>query len=268
MVTTNRFGQRLARNGGALSGTKTFYTCLILGSLISLFIFAHVANSNQPARGLDWFQITVFIGSLSIIISLPLLMTYVATAVTVTYTQSSEFPFLLLTNLPPKEIVYGYLYATIYRCRAIIAFVVSSSIAFSFTFGLGGFRSTVYPATLGFGLIESLCKHILMGMTISLFIGSICFLGTSMGILLGLWWRQTAVANVIATISLIIITFLWLEKADYLLLLSGITPLATANFTGSIIHIFFYTPLPLILAWAFLHISRNWARKARFNQTF
>lgn len=264
MVTTNRFGRRLARNGGALSGTKTFYTCLILGSLISLFIFVHVAFSTQPAPSLDWFQITVFICSLSIIISLPLLMTYVATAVAVTYTQSSEFPFLLLTNLPSKEIVYGYLFATIYRCRAIIAFVASLSVAFSLTFGHGGFRSSLYPPTLGFGLAESLLKHIIMGLSISLFIGSICLLGTSMGILLGLWWRQTAVANVAATISLIIITFWWLEKADYLLLLSGVAPSATANFSGSIIHIFFYALLPLILARTFLHTSSRWARKATF----
>lgn len=264
MVTTNRFGQRLAKNGGAFSGTKTFYTCFMFGLLISLIVFIDTALSKQTNTGLDWFQISVFVSSLSIIISLPLLMTYVATAVTVTYTKSSEFPFLLLTNLPPREIVYGYLYATIFRCRAIIAFVGSLSIAFSITFGYGGFSGTVYPATLGFGLAESLLKHMMMGMAISLFIGSICLLGTSMGILLGLWWRQTAVANVTATISLILITFWWLDKVDTLLYASGLNRLIAAKYTNDLIHPIIFTLLPLLLSWAFLRISCRWARKARF----
>ncbi|MCP4357589.1 MAG: hypothetical protein GY796_06195 [Chloroflexi bacterium] len=258
MISTNPFAQRLAHNGGPFSGVKAFYACLGSGFLISLITLIDVAFSPMPASGIDGFQVFVFVIGFSIIISLPLFMTYVATAVTVTYTKSSEFPFLLLTNLPAKAIVQGFLIGTFYRCRVLVALVISLSIALSIPMKSGGFQFSLYPETLGYGIAESMVRHIVMGFLFAAIISSICLLGASIGIMLGLWWRQTIIANGAATILLIIGAFWWLDKTGDFLVSTG--SYYSNLYTYDVLHILLYIPLPIMLSWILLRIARRWTR--------
>ena len=263
MVSTNPFAQRLARKGSSFSGRKISATSLIFGLLISFIALIDAASSAEPAPRLNWLQVIIFVVSLSILISLPLLMTYVGTAVAVTYVKSREFPFLLLTNIPANEIVEGYLYATIYRCRALITLVISLSFALSITMKSGGIQFTLYPATLGLGTVESMMKHIFMGFLIAVTICALCLLGTSAGILLGLWCRQIIIANSVATIFLFVAAFWWLDKSGQILTQNGIY--SQSNPYGyDVLHTLLYIPLPLLWSWLLLILARHWARKPQF----
>jgi hypothetical protein len=189
MTSNNPFAQRLTRKGSAFSGLKALYASLIIGFIISLLALLEAALSGPSASGFNGPQIVLFIVALSAVIAVPLLITNVAATLAVTYTQSREFPFLLLTNLPAKEIVQGYLYAALYRCRALIGFAISLSIGLSLTLRSGGDQFTLYPATLSYGLAESISRHIIMGVLIAAVTCAIALLGASVGIMLGLWWR-------------------------------------------------------------------------------
>lgn len=253
---TNPFATRLMRHGGPFSGRIAFYACLACGLLTSLIAFWNVTQPRPAGYSLHPTQAGIFIASLSLIASLPLFVTYAATAVAVTYTQSFEYPFLCLTNLPQRSIIQGYLFATLYRCRALVALAFALCPALSLTMNTGGIIYTLYPASWGFGLAESLLRHGVVGVLVAAVAGSSCLLGMALGIALGLWWRHTIVANAVATVSVFSFTFWLLGKLGGFLAWRGL-----AGFTYDALLLLLFVPIACLVAWLVLRLSRRWARK-------
>ncbi len=253
---TNPFAMRLMRHGGPFSHHIVFYTSLVSGLLTSLMAMFSAAQAKPVGYFLSSIQGIIFIASLSLMVSLPLFVTYAATAVVVTYTQSSEYPFLCLTNLPSGAIVQGFLLATFYRCRALVALVFALCPALSLTMSAGGMLSTMYPDTLGFGLAESLLRHLVMGVLLAGMVGGISLLGVTVGIGLGLWWRHTTVANTAATVALFIFAFWLLDKLGEFFYGLGLF-----GFANDALQALLFVLITCLLAWLTLRLSRQWARK-------
>lgn len=259
---TNPFAQRLTYNDGLRSKPKFVYICLGTSILISVgaLLDVSVFQSDKPLQ-VEWLQVIILVMSLSLLVTLPLFLTYAATAVTVTYSKSSEYPFLILTAVQEKEIVHGYLLATFYRYRALLAFVLPLSIGLSITMKSGLMQFLLYPDTWGFGFLESVGKHIIMGLLIAAVVATITLFGVSLGITLGLWWRHTMAANITAAITLFFGAFWWLGKTGEI-----ISDFGFSGFGYDFLHALLYIPFPILLAWLSLRIAKRWARKAHFSR--
>lgn len=260
----NPLALRLSRNEGPFGGRRTFFISLGTGCFISCLVLLSTAANIDTRAGImappQWQSIT-FLVSLILMISLPIFLTYVATAVTVTYTQSEEYPFLCLTTLPARQMVHAYVWAAFYRCRAISALVLSLCITLSLVLksGSGALRLSLYPSTLGGGLWESFLKHLLFGGLLAAFLVTVSLLGVSLGIMLGLWWRHAIVANATAVVATSVFTAWWLNKVGEV----ARWRLEWEAFAFDTGQMLLFMPLPWLLAWLALRLARRWTRFQR-----
>lgn len=251
--TTNPFAQRLMRQSGLLGSQAFTFGCLALGLVLSLVAMINAVSDKGPYRNFDPVAVFIFVTALSMIISLPLFLTFAATAVTVTYIQSAEYLFLCLTNLSPGKIIQGFLLATLYRSRALIVLVLALCPALAITIRFG----SMYTSTLGYGLSESLLKHVLVGCLLMGVVSSVSLFGMTIGIGLGLWWQNTLAANAAATVIIIAFTSRLFSYLGGFLT----TYFWLNDFMSDALLLLLFIPVPCLLAGLILTISRRWARQ-------
>jgi hypothetical protein len=164
-----------------------------------------------------------------------------------------------------REIVRGYVLATLRHCSAPIILVIGMTPAFAMRLtGFLNWWSYYPPANYNSILLHTdigpfgiVLKWALVTLLCALGLAGINFLGLTLGVGLGLWWRHATPAAVGA----------WIGTA-------GITLSAAYNVhkTVEVLHIirmfprhsFKYTlflPIPYLTAWLVMRVSSRWARK-------
>jgi hypothetical protein len=236
----------------------------VLGPLTSWIAIQQAASDYYHVIS---FYLSIFALALTFggTLSLPIFVTYVAVNLTVGYARSLEYPALCATSLPSAEIVKGYVLAALRYCRAPILLMIGLTPAFTLWF-TPLLTPWIYFTSASYGPMVAQTDLDTLGIVLtwlpiilSCGIGllGINFMAIAFGVGFGLWWRSTTPAAAAALVTTIG-TALTLAYGLYRLVAS----LNVSNiFLWHILQYTLFAPIPYLLAFGCMHLTRRWARK-------
>jgi hypothetical protein len=258
----NPLAARLTKRAGCLAGNAAAVAGAVLGPLTSWLV---TQETTTIRHGPTFYPYVVALAlTFGGTLSLPIFVTYVAVNLTVSYARSLEYPALCATSLPSAEIVEGYVLAALRYCRAPILLMIGLTPAFALWFTPlltpwiyfpSSYGPTIAQTDLGTLGIVLKWSPIILSCGIGLL--GINFMAIVFGVGFGLWWRNTTPAAAAALVT---------TAGTTLTLAYGLYRLvASLNISNIFLwHILQYTlfaPIPYLLAFGCMRLTRRWARK-------
>lgn len=248
---------RLTKRAGCLAGRAAVVLGAGLALAVSALAILEVASDpGGPYAISGWSTL------LAIIVwpSLPIFIAYVAASLTVNYARSFEYPLVCTTTLSDAEIVKGYLFATLYYCRSIVALMMGLVPMVTYLLLEPGFPSFAHRGSrlmAGLDLLILVLKCAHVGTLLGVGLLGISLMAAALGMWLATWWRSVVPAASVAlmlTVGVVGITGFYLHEA-----LSDLG--IPEGYPGLALGFGLFMPVPWVLAAGSMRLARRWARR-------